>query len=242
MRMRHKPYAQPELDRCPFFVGAPAACRGVWRQQFARPQAPMVVELGCGKGAFAAAVASADPRLNYLAVDALSDVLVLAKRKAEQAYAQVGRPVDNLLFTALNIWWIGSFFAPEDTAERIYINFPPPWPKNGHKKRRLTWPAQLMQYRPFLREGGEIWFKTDDGPLFEESIGYFESCGFSLRFCSRDLHAAEPGWNLRTEYEERFAARGLPIRALIAVKGPLAGQAAPPPPAAHPEKAKEQKR
>ena len=79
---------------------------------------------------------------------------------------------------------------------------------------------QLMHYREFLREGGEIWFKTDDEELYRESLDYFADCGFALRYQTTDLHKEEPDWNLRTEYEEKFAALGVPIKALIAVKQP----------------------
>ncbi len=179
-----------------------------------------MLELGCGKGAYAAAMAAAHPEINYLAVDYLSDVLVLAKRRVEEAYAAAGRPVDNCRLTALNIQWIDADLGPEDVVERIHINFCNPWPKFGHKKRRLTHPRQLQHYRAFLRDGGEVWFKTDDDGLYRESLEYFAQCGFSLRYQTLDLHAQEPSWNLRTEYEERFSAQGVPIEALIAVKEP----------------------
>ena len=102
MRMRHKAYARPELEGCPFFIPDPERWRGRWQQAFDE-QRPLILELGCGKGAYAAAYASARPEINYLAVDYLSDVLVLAKRKVEQAYADAGRPVNNCRLTALNI-------------------------------------------------------------------------------------------------------------------------------------------
>ena len=63
-----------------------------------------------------------------------------------------------------------------------------------------------------------MWFKTDDDDLFEASVDYFAENGFELRFLTRDLHAQEPEWNIRTEYEEKFSALGVPIKALIAVK------------------------
>ena len=36
----------------------------------------------------------------------------------------------------------------------------------------LTHPRQLEQYRDFLVDGGEVWFKCDDEDLFEDSVGY----------------------------------------------------------------------
>ena len=219
MRMRHKAYARPELEACPFFIGDPERWKGRWQKAFDQPR-PLVLELGCGKGAYAAAMAAAHPEINYLAVDYLSDVLVLAKRRVEEAYAAAGRPVDNCRLTALNIQWIDADLGPEDVVERIHINFCNPWPKFGHKKRRLTHPRQLQHYRAFLRDGGEVWFKTDDDGLYRESLEYFAQCGFSLRYQTLDLHARGPSWSVRTEYGERFSAQGVPIKALIAVKEP----------------------
>lgn len=217
MRMRHKPYARPELAGCPFFIPEPEKARGQWQSLFAQPQ-PLVLELGCGKGGFAAVYASAHPEVNYLAVDYLSDVLVLAKRRVEEVYAAAQLVPENIRLTALNIQWIENNLAPQDRVERIFINFCNPWPKVSHHKRRLTHPRQLVQYRQFLAPQGEVWFKTDDDDLFEASVDYFAENGFELRFLTRDLHAQEPEWNIRTEYEEKFSALGVPIKALIAVK------------------------
>ena len=48
----------------------------------------------------------------------------------------------------------------EDTVSRIYINFCNPWSKNGSShKHRLTYPRQLINYREFLKDGGEIYFR-----------------------------------------------------------------------------------
>ena len=68
--------------------------------------------------------------------------------------------------------------------------------------------------------GGEIWFKTDDDDLFRDSLHYFPAAGFEITWQTFDLHANEPDWNLRTEHEGMFTEMGIPIKALIARKGP----------------------
>lgn len=215
MRMRHKPYAKPELAACPFFVEDAEKARGSWQQLFKKPQ-PLILELGCGKGGYAAVYASSHPGENYLAVDYLSDVLVAAKRKVEEAYEAKALAPENILLTALNIQWIENDLAPEDKVQRIHINFCNPWPKKSHKKRRLTHTRQLLQYRAFLISKGEIWFKTDDDELFEESIGYFEQAGYTIRFITRDLHHSEVRDNIMTEHEKMFSDEGIPIKYLEA--------------------------
>ena len=37
---------------------------------------------------------------------------------------------------------------------------------------------------------------------------------------TRDLHADEPDWNIRTEHEAMFTGMGIPTKALIAVMQP----------------------
>ena len=112
-------------------------------------------------------------------------------------------------------------FAPVDRVERIYINFCNPWTKRPkYAKRRLTHPRQLMQYRDFLVDGGEIWFKTDDMPLFTESLPYFDACGFELRYLVNDLHAAGFMPNYISEHEKMYTEKGVPIKFVIFRKKP----------------------
>ena len=183
MRMRFKPYARPELLACDFHVHEPLTHAGHWHELYARPEQPLHLELGCGKGGFLSQLAPLHPEINYLGIDITDKVLILAKR--------------------------------------IYINFCNPWSKNaGSNKHRLTHPRQLLQYRALMPEGSEIYFKTDDDDLFRDSLGYFPAAGFEITWQTLDLHKNEPDWNLRTEHEGMFSEQGIPIKALIARKGP----------------------
>ena len=200
MRMRFKPYAHDELMAADFHVHEPLIWGGRWHAQYARPEQPFVLELGCGKGGFISQLASAHPENNYLGIDITDKVLILAKRKIEAAYQEAGRPIDNVKIMSTDIERIKGVLTPEDTVSRIYINFCNPWSKNASSnKHRLTYPRQLIQYRAFLEDGGEIYFKTDDDDLFRDN---------------------EPEWNIRTEHEGMFTEMGIKIKALIARKLP----------------------
>ena len=50
MRMRFKPYAHDELMAADFHVHEPLIWGGKWHGQYARPEQPFILELGCGKG------------------------------------------------------------------------------------------------------------------------------------------------------------------------------------------------
>ena len=221
MRMRFKPYAHDELMAADFHVHEPLIWGGKWHSQYARPEQPFVLELGCGKGGFISQLASAHPENNYLGIDITDKVLILAKRKIEAAYAAAGRPIDNVKIMSTDIERIKGVITPEDTVSRIYINFCNPWSKNASSnKHRLTYPRQLIQYRDFLKDGGEIYFKTDDDDLFRDSLEYFPASGYDIEWQTFDLHENEPAWNIRTEHEGMFTEMGIKIKALVARKKP----------------------
>lgn len=214
MRIRHKAWAKPELEACPFYVPEPKALRGHWREQFPHPERPLYLELGCGKGGWISQAVLRYPQVNLIALDIKNEMLGLAKRKLEAAYAAAQQPAENVKIAIFNISYISDAFAPEDRVDRIYINFCNPWPRSKHKKRRLTHPRQLMQYKAFLR--GELWFKTDDDELFQETLEYLPECGYRVTYQTWDLHASGFAENLETEHEKMFTDEGKCIKFLIA--------------------------
>ncbi len=168
------------------------------------------VEIGCGKGTFAVATAKRNEDVQMVAVEVVTNVLLMAMEKA----AKCG--TDNLTFFNGNADKIESYFA-EKSLDRIILNFSDPWPKKKHEKRRLTSPDFLKKYKSVLKDGGKIYFKTDNRPLFDYSLGSFASEGFILNKVLFDLHSSElDADNIRTEYEENFSAKGFKINYLEA--------------------------
>lgn len=216
MRMRKKPWARPELEGCDFFVIKPSDYKGRWRETFIRKDNPIYLELGCGKGTFMAVHASENKDINYIAIDIKDEVLVLAKRNIEKAFEDKNEVIDNVKLMAQEIAIIDEMLSEEDVIDRIYINFCNPWPKERHKKRRLTHTRQLENYKKFLNDNGEIWFKTDDDELFEESIEYFKESGFNIEYITYDLHSSDFKHNVTTEHEEMFTKQGIKTKFLIA--------------------------
>lgn len=217
MRLRKKPWARPELEACKFFITNPSDYKGKWKKSFANDN-PIYLELGCGKGTFIAVHGSENEDINYIAIDIKDEVLVLAKRNIEKAYEDKNKEIDNLKLMAQEIALINDIFNEEDVIDRIYINFCNPWPKERHKKRRLTHTRQLENYKNFLAEDGEIYFKTDDDELFDESIEYFKESGFNIEYITYDLHKSDFVGNVRTEHENMFSEQGIKIKFLIATR------------------------
>lgn len=137
MRIRHKAWAKPELEACPFYVPEPKTLRGHWREQFSQPGCPLYLELGCGKGGWISQAVLQYPQVNLIALDIKNEMLGLAKRKLEAAYAAAQQPAENVKIAIFNISYISDAFAPEDRVDRIYINFCNPWPRPKHKKNAV---------------------------------------------------------------------------------------------------------
>ena len=170
------------------------------------------LEVGCGKGAFAAGMAQRDVDVGFIAMEVVKDVIIFAAEKAKAAQ------LSNLRFVCADAAVIEKIFPPE-TFDVIYINFCDPWPKARHAKRRLTYRVFLEKFKSLLREGGRIEFKTDNRPLFDFSLPEFEAAGFDVSCVTFDLHASEYAeGNVMTEYERNFSERGVPINRLVATK------------------------
>lgn len=217
MRIRFKKWARPELEASPFYIDNPEDFKGKWNTAFKNVKSPIHMELGCGKGTFISQLAVKNLDINYIAIDMVDAMLGLAKRNIEKTYKEQNLEVDNVRLIRHDIERILLFMDKKDKIDRIYINFCNPWPRPKHRKKRLTHTKQLNLYKEFLVKGGEIFFKTDDDVLFNDSLKYFEESGFEILNKTYDLHK-EPIFedNIVTEHEKMFSEEGIKIKSLIA--------------------------
>ena len=216
MRIRFKPWARPELEASKFYIDNPEEYKGKWRELFNNSN-PIHLELGCGKGGFISNLAVYNPDTNYIAIDLVDAMLGLAKRNIEGQYKMANREIDNIYITRYDIERINNILSKEDEISRIYINFCNPWPRGKHRKKRLTHTRQLEKYKEFLLPDAQVYFKTDDDGLFNDSIKYFEDSGFTIEKLTYDLENEMDFWdNIETEHEIMFKEQGINIKALIA--------------------------
>jgi len=212
MRMRKKKHARERLASCGELVlTGPEQVRlsGGWQGMF-KNDAPIHIEIGCGKGAFITEMARRFTDINFVALEKNIDVMVLAAERVRDAELQ------NVRLALCDAQTLLEWFEPHDVS-RIYLNFSDPWPKSGYAKRRLTHDRYLELYRHVMTTGGEIHLKTDNEKFFEFSLEAFERCGLSVSGLTRDLHASEYAKdNVMTEYEAKFTAAGMPIYRCVA--------------------------
>ena len=203
MRMRRMKNLEPRMEKCAAYrIADPAALKGNWRSLMA-DCAGLWVEVGCGKGKFTAETAEANPDVLLIAVERCREAMVVAMEKARDM------GLKNVFFIDMDVAGIEDIFAPQEI-DRLFINFPDPWPRKKNAKRRLTHRGFLDKYCRVVRTGGEFHFKTDNAPLFEFSVEEFEACGLTVKNLTRNLHKNGPV-GIMTGYEEKFYALGTPI-------------------------------
>ena len=188
-------------------------CAGTWKDIFGNDN-PIHIEIGMGKGRFIYNMAGLHPDINYVGIEKYSSVLLRAIQKMDAA------PLPNLKFIRMDAEDIDKVFANAE-ADRIYLNFSDPWPKDRHAKRRLMSRQFLARYDKILKKDGRLEFKTDNRDLFDFAVEELEPAGWRAEVVTYDLHADEKlmEGNVMTEYEEKFSSKGNPIYKYIIFRG-----------------------
>ena len=165
---------------------------------------PLYLELGCGKGSFAIKSAKLHPNRNYLALEKLSNVIVVG---CEDAHKE---GLANLRFMNCHAENL-RFYLPDKSVKEIILNFSCPFPKKTYANRRMTSKNYLEVYKHLLADDGIIRQKTDDLAFFEWSMESYKEHGYQVFDVTYDLPAG--GDNIMTEYEEKFRSIGKKIYA-----------------------------
>ena len=127
-----------------------------WDEVFGR-SAPLAIEIGFKRGQFLLDLARQRPGLNLLGIER-------RRRFCESLVQRLCRDADAPKNVRL-IWAdakraLGTVLVAESCSE-IYINFPDPWWKRRHSKRRLVDSAFAAVLTRLLKPGGKIWIKSD---------------------------------------------------------------------------------
>ena len=209
-----KKFADMEAFSCvfqfPFSVMSDESCpmRGKWNSDYFHNDAPIVLELGCGKGEYAVGLGKRFPDKNYIGVDIKGARMWTGAKMVEQ------EGMKNVAFLRTSIEMIDRMFAPGEISE-IWITFPDPQMKKARK--RLTSTRFLTLYRHILRPDGVINLKTDSPFLYEYTRRLVELNGFEVIEQTDDLYGtghADPVASIKTYYEQQWLSRGKKIKLL----------------------------
>jgi len=201
MRLRKVKHAYEKLQSYPEIVVLnPKEFRKKWKDLFPIKQ-PIHLEIGIGKGKFLFELAKMHPEINYLGIEKSDSVIVRALEKL------LLEPLPNVLLIYVDAELLPEIFEKGEI-NHLYLNFSDPWPKNSHKKRRLTSPLFLSRYQSILSKDAIIEYKTDNYGFFEYTMMTLVESGSTIHKISLDLHSEININNVETEFESKFVAMG----------------------------------
>lgn len=170
---------------------------------FANPNLPLHLDIGAGRGRFLLKMAQLNGRQNFLGVEIREPLVIEANRLVKE------RNLTNLHYEFCNATFALDKFLerlPEDILQTATIQFPDPWYKKKHAKRRMVDKNLVETIVRHLKVSGEIFVQTDVDFLAEEIFALFRA--------DKNLREAEQNENpfsVQTEREIAVEEKGLPL-------------------------------
>lgn len=170
---------------------------------FADPEKPLLLDIGCARGRFLLRMAEAEPKWNYLGVEIREPLVTEANGLAAEA------GLTNLHYTFCNaMLWLDRLLEsiPPGILQAVTIQFPDPWFKKKHAKRRMVNKEMVEAIANHLAPGGRIFVQTDIEPLAEEMFAFFRA---DVRFAESSID--KNPFPVKTEREKAVEDKLLPV-------------------------------
>ena len=134
------------------------------KEMFSNPKLPLHLDMGCAAGALVFDLSLANINWNYIGIEIRERLVRKAQLKVQE------REIRNLYFVFGNANNICDNLHCKfivENAKSISLNFPDPWFKKRHNKRRLIQPHFISVLSNLMQKGALIFIKTDVKELFE---------------------------------------------------------------------------
>ena len=171
---------------------------------FADPMLPLHIDLGCARGRFLLRMAEQESNWNFLGVEIREPLVIEANRIAKEKGL-----AGNLHYEFCNaMLWLDRLLKniPNSVLRMVTIQFPDPWFKKKHAKRRMVNGKLIDAILEKLADAGRIFVQTDIEPLAEEMFGLFRERN-DLTAISSDVNP----FPVKTEREKAVEDKELPV-------------------------------
>lgn len=185
----------------PYFRSAPKPIE--IEQVFLNPNLPLHLDIGSARGRFLLKMAGIDKAQNFLGVE-IRELLVIEANSLVKE-----ENLTNLHYEFCNATiWLDRLLEhlPENILETVTIQFPDPWYKKKHVKRRMVKDSMAEAVAKYLSVSGKVFIQTDVEFLAEEM---FELFGQSKRF--QEITTEANPFPVKTEREKAVEDKNLPV-------------------------------
>ncbi|MBF0195054.1 MAG: tRNA (guanosine(46)-N7)-methyltransferase TrmB [Magnetococcales bacterium] len=167
------------------------------------------LEIGFGNGEYLSHLAAIHPQDCFIGIDVfLEGVSALLRRLERQDSVNVKVAVDNANIVLLEK-------IPLNSLDRVVINFPDPWPKKRHHKRRLVQKAFLDLISQRMVSGGQVSLATDWAEYSEWMLEHLEAHEDFLNTITNGGFAPQPENWLTTSFQKKGIKANRPARHLL---------------------------
>ena len=170
---------------------------------FAFAEKPLLLDIGCARGRFLLKMAEAEPSWNYLGVEIREPLVEEANRLADEA------GLTNLHYAFCNaMLWLDRLLEgiQPGVLRAVTIQFPDPWFKRKHSKRRMVNREMVDTLAKHLAPDGRVFVQTDIENLAEEMFALFRADARFVEFPT-DINP----FPIRTEREKAVETKDLPV-------------------------------
>jgi len=176
---------------------------------FNNSQYPIHLDIGSAKGEFLIELAAKNPNWNFLGLE-IRDPLV---RSSERKRKQLGLQNLKFLYCNVNISldeWLSNLDL--DQLKRVSIQFPDPWFKRKHMKRRVLKKCLLNSIARSMSHNGELFIQSDVFKLIEYMSDVIDESIYFDRKVVNGLKWLEKNpYEVSTDREIFVLKRKLPI-------------------------------
>lgn len=143
-----------------------------WHQIYARISQPLHLDIGCARGKFLLKMAALYPEINFLGTEIREPLVIEANQQRDHLR------LTNLHFIFCNINHsiepiLESF--PQGVLQWVTIQFPDPWFKQRHSKRRVVQSELVEAIARYLKDDGVVFLQSDVEFVQNEMVKHFHS-------------------------------------------------------------------
>jgi tRNA (guanine-N7-)-methyltransferase len=182
-----------------------------WHNIYYDLSLPIHLDIGCARGKFILEMAQIQPKTNFLGIEIRDPLVQEANSKRNELN------LTNLYYWSSNINIdLKNLLAslPENQLEWVTIQFPDPWFKKRHQKRRVVQPELVNILTQYLATEGKIFLQSDVKAVAEEMGDRFRENPDLFQTHSETWLAENP-FPIATEREKATLAKGEPVYRLL---------------------------
>ncbi len=149
-----------------------------WEDIYQNPHLPLHLDIGCARGDFLLKMAQLQPETNFLGVEIRQSLVIEAnKEKNKLGLTNLHYLFCNINYAAENL--LKSL--PSNSLHYITIQFPDPWFKRKHVKRRVVQPELVKILVDYLVDDGTIFLQSDIEEVAREMRDRFSQNPFLVQ-------------------------------------------------------------